>query len=185
MKKLKLVLDEDFTYALVRRAYIDGYARPYSKSAEESSYSKMLLERGAQIHIQKEILPVMLLYDEVYIEPFDNFVLEWEDKVIYPSRRDKTGFLKIRDEGIRFSSSESVKKYLEKFPPETILEVITTLLENRYKLNLNKDQLLMILKEKNSRRIRHYPKAPFRTYVRNLRHSDRRRISKRVRMALF
>ena len=144
----KLVLDEDFTYALVRRAYIDGYARPYSKSAEESSYSKMLLERGAQIHIQKEILPVMLLYDEVYIEPFDNFVLEWEDKVIYPSRKDKTGFLKIRDEGIRFLSSESVKKYLEKFPPETILEVITTLLENRYKLNLNKDQLLMILKEK-------------------------------------
>jgi len=144
----KLVLDKDYTYALVRRAYIDGYAKPYSKAAEENSYSKMLLERGAQIHIQKEILPIMLLYDEVYIEPFDNFVLKWEDKVVYPSRENKTGFLKIKDGSLRFLSSESVKKYLEKFPPETILEVITTLLKNRYKLNLNKDQLLKILKEK-------------------------------------
>ena len=52
----RLVLDRDYTSALVRRAYIDGYAKPYSKSAEQNSYSKILLERGAQIHIQKEIL---------------------------------------------------------------------------------------------------------------------------------
>jgi len=146
----KVALDEDYTFGLVYRAYIDRHAWAYNKETEKHPYSQKLLNRGAKPTIQRELLPIILLYDEVYLEPFDNFVLTWkENELIYPIKDEtKHHYFKIRTGKTRYISSEAVTQYLEKFPPETILEPIIASLKERYDIELESGQLLNILKDK-------------------------------------
>ena len=148
MARKRLVLDEDFTYALIYRAYSDGYARPYSQKTLQSPYSRRVLSIGSDTELQQKLLPSLLLYESIEIEPFDNFVLYSSNrKSIYPKEEVKEGTVMVGNSVPRLISSDEVKKYLDVVPPEMIVDLLHSYLLRRARVNIDKSSLIKILRE--------------------------------------
>lgn len=85
-----IILDDIYTYALVKRAYDEKLAEPYSKEALRNWYSNRLLRIGSDHTKQDEVLSYIIVYDNLYIQGFDNFILyDHTGDVIYPSKRER------------------------------------------------------------------------------------------------
>jgi hypothetical protein len=143
----RLVLDKDFTYGLIYRAYIDGYAEPYSQSSLQSSYSQNILKIGCRPEIQQKLLPILLLYESIDIEPFDNFTLySLNRKRIYPQSETEQSIIAVRSVP-RYMSSDEVKKYLEYIPPEIIVDLLHDYILQRDNINIDRNLLIKALRE--------------------------------------
>jgi hypothetical protein len=144
----RLALDEDFTYGLIYRAYIDGYAEPYSQSSLQDPYSQNVLKIGSRPEIQQKLLPSLLLYESIYIEPFDNFALySFNRELIYPQRETKQSIIAIQDSRKRGTSSDEVKKYLDSIPPEMIVDLLHDYILQRDNINVDRNLLIKALRE--------------------------------------
>jgi hypothetical protein len=144
----RLVLDEDFTYGLIYRAHIDGYAEPYSQDTLQHPYSQNVLKIGARPEIQQKLLPSLLLYESIYIEPFDNFALySFNRELIYPQSETKQSIIAIQDSRKRSTSSDEVKKYLDSIPPEMIVDLLHDYILQRDNIDIDRNSLIKALRE--------------------------------------
>jgi len=147
--KKRLVLDKDFTYGLIYRAYSDGYAEPYSQSSLQSSYSQNVLMIGSRPEIKQKLLPSLLLYESIDIEPFDNFILySFNRKRIYPPRSEtEQSIIAVQESMPRYMGSDGVKKYLDSIPPEMIVDLIHEYVLQQANVNIRKNTIIKALKK--------------------------------------
>jgi len=144
----RLFLDEDFTYGLIYKAYIDGYAEPYSQTALQHPYSQKILNIGARSEIQQKLLPSLLLYESIDIESFDNFTLySFNRKRIYPRSETEQSIIVVQDSVPLSMSSDEVKKYLDSIPPEMIVDLLHDYILQRDNKNIDRNLLVKALRE--------------------------------------
>lgn len=143
----KLLLDKDYTFGVIFRAYVDGYSQPYSENILEHPYSKEVLSLGGNALIQRDLLSTLLLYDHIEIEPFDNFVLyTLGNKQVYP-RSEMESIVRVGRSVLVRDSGAEVKKYLDLVPPEMVVDLLYDRLVKRDRLKIDREGLIKALKE--------------------------------------
>jgi len=152
MPPKRLVLDTEFSYGLIYRAYVDGYAKPYSQSALQNRYSQEVLKIGSRPEVQQELLPSLLLYESIEIEPFDNFILYSSNmKGLYPKKETDQNIIVVGESIPRYifgiGIGDEVKKYLDYIPPEMIVDLLHGFLLRRRNVDINKDVIIKALKK--------------------------------------
>lgn len=145
-----ILLDKDYTYGLIYRAYTENLAIPYSRDALSHPYSRGVLSQGGNPDIQRELLPALLLYDRVFVQPFDNFVLYTIDsksgkkESIYPAKETKSKYITIVGPFTRLPGSSTVKEFLDKIPPRTISDLLINYLQ-RKNIRISREKLIRCL----------------------------------------
>jgi len=145
-----LLLDRDYTYGLIYRAYTENFAVPYSHDTLFHPYSREVLSRGGNPDIQRELLPALLFHDRIFIEPFDNFVLYTIDsksgkkESIYPTKETKSQYITVVGPFTRLPGSSTVKEFLNKIPPKTISDLLVNYLQAK-NIRINREKLIRYL----------------------------------------
>lgn len=147
MTRKRLFLDENFTYGLIYRAYIEGYAEPYP-NALQHPYSQKVLNMGPRLEIQQKLLPSLLLYESIDIEHVDNFTLySFNRKRILPRSETKQSIIAFQDFIPSYISSDEVKKYLDSIPPEMIADLLHDYILQLDNIDIDRNLLVKALRE--------------------------------------
>lgn len=96
-----IFFDVPYTYSILQAGYTEGYVKPYSLSSLDHPYSQRVLAMGAHPETRKAALQMLLLYDNCFLDPFDNFTIEGlEQEGLATVAESQTLYLTLRPEDI-------------------------------------------------------------------------------------